>query len=128
MEHYCEVIAAFKLRTRNQKGRHVSTARAIELLEEHGIDKPQGFVQPPKGLLTRSTVNYYLQAWGYDQERLTRQPPAVRFQAEFSNQCWHFDLSPSDLKHLKQPTWVEPGRGNPLLRLYSVVEDRSGVC
>ena len=128
MEHYCEVIAAFKLRTRNQKGRHVSTTRAIELLEEHGIDTPQGFVQPPKGLLTRSTVNYYLQAWGYDQAHLTRQPPAVRFQAEFSNQCWHFDLSPSDLKHLKQPTWVEPGRGNPLLMLYSVVDDRSGMC
>jgi hypothetical protein len=85
MEHYCEVIASFKLRTWNQKGRHVSTTRAIELLEEHGIDTPQGFVQPPKGLLTRSTVNYYLQAWGYDQAHLTRQPPAVRFQAEFRN-------------------------------------------
>ncbi len=59
---------------------------------------------------------------------MTQQPPAVRFQAEFSNQCWHFDLSPSDLKHLKQPAWVEPGRGNPLLMLYSVVDDRSGVC
>ncbi|MCY7274639.1 MAG: IS481 family transposase [Phormidesmis sp. CAN_BIN44] len=128
MEHYCEVIAAFKIRTCNKKGRHVSTARAIELLEEYGIDTPQGFVQLPKGLLTRSTVNYYLQAWGYDQERMTRQPPAVRFQAEFSNQCWHFDLSPSDLKHLKHPAWMEPGRGNPLLMLYSVVDDRSGVC
>lgn len=59
---------------------------------------------------------------------MTRQPPAVRFQAEHSNECWHFDLSPSDLKHLKQPLWVEPGRGNPLLMLYSVVDDRSGVC
>jgi hypothetical protein len=44
MEHYCEVIAAFKIRTCNKKGRHVSTARAIELLEEYGIDTPQGFI------------------------------------------------------------------------------------
>ncbi|MBV8883723.1 MAG: IS481 family transposase, partial [Chroococcidiopsidaceae cyanobacterium CP_BM_RX_35] len=73
-------------------------------------------------------VNYYLKAWGYDHQRLQRQPPAVRFQADHSNDCWHFDLSPSDLKHIQQPSWVEPGRGNPLLMLYSVVDDRSGVC
>jgi hypothetical protein len=128
LEQYCEVIAAFKVRTSNKKGRCVSTARAIELLEEYGMETPQGFVQPPKGLLTRSTVNYYLQAWGYDHQRLSRQPPAVRFQAERSNECWHFDLSPSDLKHLETPSWVEPGRGKPLLMLFSVVDDRSGVC
>lgn len=128
MELYCEVIAAFKIRTSNKKGRHISTARAIELLEEFGMDTPQGFVKPLKGVLTKSTVNYYLKAWGYDHSRMTRQPPAVRFQAETSNDCWHFDLSPSDLKHLKQPSWIEPGRGNPLLMLYSVVDDRSGVC
>ncbi|WP_081705345.1 IS481 family transposase [Gloeobacter kilaueensis] len=129
LERYCEVIAAMKLRTLNQKGRHVSTARAIALLEEYGMDTPSGFVQLPKGLLAKSTVNHYLDAWGYDLERLTRQPPAVRFQAEHSNECWHFDLSPSDLKHLhKPPAWVEPGRGNPTLMLFSVVDDRSGVC
>lgn len=128
MELYCEVIAAFKIRTCNKKGRHISTVRAIELLEEYGMDTPKGFIKPLKGLLTRSTVNYYLKAWGYDHQRMTRQPPAVRFQAEHSNECWHFDLSPSDLKHVKQPLWVEPGRGNPQLMLYSVVDDRSGVC
>jgi hypothetical protein len=128
MESYCETIAAFKIRTSNKKGRQISTSRAIELLEEHGVDTPNGFVQPNKGLLTKTTVNRYLKAWGYDTERMTRQPPAVRFQADDSNDCWHFDLSPSDLKHINQPTWVEPGRGNPLLMLYSVVDDRSGMC
>jgi hypothetical protein len=128
MERYCEIIAAFKTRTSNRKGRHISTTRAIELLEEYGLETPDGFVQPPKGLLTRSTVNYYLKTWGYDRASITRQPPAVRFQAESSNQCWHFDLSPSDLKHLKHPSWAEPGRGNPQLMLYSIVDDRSGVC
>jgi hypothetical protein len=129
LERYCEVIAAMKLRTLNKQGRHVSTVRAIELLETYGMDTPTGFVQPPKGLLTKTTVNRYLDSWGYDLERLTRQPPSVRFQAEHSNECWHFDLSPSDLKHLpKQPPWVEPGRGKPTLMLFSVVDDRSGVC
>jgi hypothetical protein len=128
MELYCEVIAAMKIRTCNKKGRHLSTARAVELLEEYGMDTPSGLIQPPKGLLTRSTVNYYLKAWGYDHSSMTQQPPAVRFQAQHSNECWHFDLSPSDLKHIKQPLWVEPGRGNPLLMLYSVVDDRSGAC
>ena len=113
MEQYLEVIAAMKIRTCNKKGRHLSTARAIELLEEYGMDTPGGFVKPPKGMLTRSTVNYYLKAWGYDHSSMTRQPPAVRFQAQHSNECWHFDLSPSDLKHIQQPLWVEPGRGNP---------------
>jgi len=128
MELYCEVIAAMKIRTCNKKGRHVSTARAIELLEDSGMNTPYGFIQPAKGLLNKTTVNRYLKTWGYDHLTMTQQPPAVRFQADYSNQCWHFDLSPSDLKHVKQPLWVEPGRGNPLLMLYSVVDDRSGVC
>jgi Integrase core domain len=92
------------------------------------METPHGLVKPAKGLLTRPTVNRYLKAWGYDHDSMTRQPPAVRFQAEQSNDCWHFDLSPSDLKQIKKPNWVEPGRGNPTLMLYSVVDDRSGVC
>ena len=128
MERYCEVIAAMKIRSSNRKGRHLSTVRAIELLEEYGMGTPYGFLQPPKGLLTTSTVNHYLKTLGYDHTTMRRQPPAVRFQAEQSNQCWQFDLSPSDLKHLNQPSWIQPGRGNPLLMLYSVVDDRSGFC
>jgi len=46
----------------------------------------------------------------------------------YSNECWHFDLSPSDLKHVKSPVWFQEGRGHPLLMLYSVVDDRSGVA
>jgi hypothetical protein len=51
----------------------------------------------------------------------------VRFQAEHSNDCWQFDLSPSDLKHVEAPLWIEPDRGQPQLMLFSVVDDRSGV-
>ncbi len=38
LEHYCELIAALKLRTTNKKGRHVSTRRAIELMEKYGLE------------------------------------------------------------------------------------------
>ncbi len=125
---YCEVIAALKVRTSNNQGRHLSTVQAIRLLEEHGVNTDDGHLQAPTGLLKKTTVNRYLKQWGYDKERLSRQPPAVRFEAEYSNQCWHFDLSSSDLKRLKNSVELEPGRGKPLLMLYSVVDDRSGVA
>ena len=125
---YCEVIAALKVRTTNGQGRHLSTVQAIRLLEEHGINTDDGHLQAPTGLLKKTTVNRYLKQWGYDPQRLSRQPPAVRFEAEYSNQCWHFDLSSSDLKRLKNSVELEPGRGKPLLMLYSVVDDRSGVA
>ena len=60
---------------------------------------------------------------------MTRQPPAVRFQAGEANALWHFDMSPSDLKHLPTPPWVDADRpGAPTLMLFSVVDDRSGVA
>ena len=60
---------------------------------------------------------------------MIRQPPAVRFQAEHSNALWHFDMSPSDLKQLTAPPWIDPDRqGAPTLMLFSVVDDRSGVA
>jgi hypothetical protein len=66
---------------------------------------------------------------GYDHERMIRQPPAVRFQAERSNALWHFDMSPSDLKQLKAPPWIDADRqGAPTLMLFSIVDDRSGVA
>lgn len=44
MERYCEIIAALKMRTTNKKGRHLSTPRAVELMEEHGVETPDGLV------------------------------------------------------------------------------------
>jgi hypothetical protein len=128
LERYCELVAALKLRTTNKAGRHLSTKRAIELLEEYGVETRQGLVRAPQGVLTRSTVNEYLTRWHLDQARLRRQPPAVRFQAERSNDCWQFDMSTSDLKRIEAPSWVDPSKGEPTLMLYSVVDDRSGVC
>ncbi|EAN2954889.1 transposase [Salmonella enterica] len=128
LEHYCELIAALKLRTTNKSGRHLSTGWAIQLLEEHGVETVQGLIKSPKGLLRKQTVNRWLSRWRLDQPRLLREPPAVRFQAENSNDCWQFDMSPSDLKHIERPDWVDPARGEPTLMLFSVVDDRSGVA
>ncbi len=128
LEQYCEVIAALKLRTTNKQGRHLSTAEAIRLLEVHGVETPSGFLQAPAAVLKKSTVDRYLKHWGIDWRRLRREPPAVRFQAQQSNELWQFDISPSDLKHLKSPAWVDEAKGQPTLMLYSIVDDRSGVA
>jgi len=115
LEHYCEIIAALKVRTANGKGRHLSAGEAIRLLECYGVDTPAGHVQAPPALLTKTTANRYLKRWGYDWTAVRRQPPVVRFQAQHSNEYWHFDLSPSDLKQVPHPAWVQEGRGHPLL-------------
>jgi hypothetical protein len=115
-----------KVRTSNKKRRHLSTVEAIRLLEEYGIDTPDGFVKAPKSVLKTPTINRYLKQWGYDRSSLSIQPPAVRFQASYSNECWQFDLSPSDLKHVKEPLWLKEEKGRPSLMLYSTVDDRSG--
>ena len=96
-------------------------------MEEFGIETQEGLVKIDPGLLKLSTVNRYLLRWGYDKTALTRQPAAVRFQAEHSNDCWQFDLSPSDLKQIKEPPWLRPDRAAPTLMLFSVADDRSGV-
>jgi hypothetical protein len=128
LERYLELIAAVKVRTSNGKGRHLSTGEAIRLLEDYGIATPEGLVQAPKGVLKTPTVNHYLKELGLDWHTLRREPPAARFQARYSNELWQFDISPSDLKHLKAPAWIDETRGAPTLMLFSVVDDRSGVA
>jgi len=123
-----ELIAALKVRTSNGKGRHLSTGEAIRVLEHYGVAPPEGHVHAPKGLLKTPTVNAYLKAWGLDWRTLRREPPAVRLQAQYSNELWQFDSSPSDLTQLKAPAWLDASKGLPTLRLFSVVDDRSGVA
>lgn len=48
LERLCEVIAALKIRTNNKKGRHLSTTQAIRLLEEHGVETPDGLLRRPR--------------------------------------------------------------------------------
>jgi hypothetical protein len=129
MNLYCQLIAAFKFRTMNKKGRHISTQAIIEILEDYGVHTPEKFIQIPKGLLTKSTANRYLKKWGYNHSKLIRESPAARFQAKFSNDVWHFDLSSSDLKQLEEPPeWVEKGQKNPTMMIYGISDDKSGSC
>ena len=86
MERYAEIIAALKIRTLNKQGRHLSTARAIRLLEEDGVETPEGLVRAPAGLLKRPTVDRVLRASGLDHARVIRPVAAVRFQAKRSNE------------------------------------------
>ena len=128
MEHWCELVAVLKVRTSNRKGRCLSTRQAIRLVEQFGVETPNGLDKAEPGLLKPSTVNAYLLRWNYDRRSVGREPAAVRFQAEQSNECWQFDLSPSDLKQLKEPPWLRRDRPAPTLMLFSVVDDRSGVA
>lgn len=130
LHRYCEIIAAFKIRTMNKQGRHMSTQTIIRLLEEQGVQTNDGFVKPAPGLLKKATVNRYLKQWNLGLDQLSRQPAAIRFEAQHSNDCWHFDLSPSDLKKVAHPAAenIDPDKGHPVLMLYSVVDDKSGVA
>lgn len=128
LERYCELIAAIKVRTTNRKDHHLSTGEAIRLIESFGMETPEGLVKAPGGMLKKATVNRYLRQWGYDRTTLGQPPPAVRFQAERSNECWQFDLSPSDLKELEEPPWIRADGKAPTPTLFSVVDDRSGVA
>jgi len=117
-----------KIRTTNRKGRHLSTVRFWSCWRSMG-STPGRVRAARQGRITASTLNRHLNRLGYDHGRMIREPPAVRFQAEHSNAIWHFDMSPSDLKQLKTPAWLDPDRhGAPTLTLFSVVDDRSGVA
>ena len=37
-------------------------------------------------------------------------------------------MSPSDLKRIDKPDWIDPDKGEPTLMLFNVVDDRSGVA
>lgn len=127
MERFAEIVAALKLRTSNKK---VATSRPsvrLSCWRRPGVDTPEGLVRAPVGLLKRPTIDRLLHTSGLDYARVIRPTAAVRFQARHANQLWHFDMSPSDLKQVEAPLWIEEGRGKPTLMLFSVVDDRSGV-
>ena len=52
MEYYCEIIAAIKVRTSNKKGRHLSTGEAIRLIEEFGVETPDGLIKASRKIAT----------------------------------------------------------------------------
>lgn len=124
MKQYCELVAALKIRTTNQKGRHLSTPRALWILENYGVEIEGKKIIVPKGLLTVSTLNRHLKRQGFSPKGLRIEPVVVRFQAEKSNDCWQLDFTGSELKKL--PKKSDRSSEQKLL-MASVVDDRSGV-
>lgn len=126
MKKYCKLIAALKLRSTNKKGRHLSNAACIRILEDYGIEASGELIKVAKGLLKKSTVSFYLRRFGLEHSAMRIQPPFVRFQAEHSNECWQFDFSYSDFKGFIADKPKEEGIDAKLM-LLGVVDDRSGV-
>ena len=118
-----------KSRTTNRQGRRLSTKRILEIVTEHCVETPdRGLVKLPSGRLAASTLNRHMRQRGYDTERMTREPTAVRYQAERANMLWHFDMSPSDLKQLKAPTWIDPDRGGAPTLISPAPHPMSSAC
>jgi len=66
IERWCEIVAAMKVRTRNRKGRHLSTVR-VWACSPSTASTPGGFEKMQTGRLTASTLNRHLRRLGYDQ-------------------------------------------------------------
>ena len=98
MRSYLELIATLKICSTKRKGKQLSTPRAIWILEDHGVDVEGKRIMPPKGLLTKSTVNRYLKRLGLTSKNFLCESVVVHFQATLSNECWQLDFTPSDLK------------------------------
>jgi len=125
IKRYCYLIAALRRRSSNKKGRHLSIRACIKILENYGIETKEGLIRAPLGLLKKSTVSFYLNRLGLGYNNLEVSTPFIRFQAQYSNECWQFDFSPSDFKGFVSD---KLGTGpQAKLMLLSVVDDRSGV-
>ncbi|TNF66843.1 MAG: transposase [Gammaproteobacteria bacterium] len=121
MRKYCEVIAAMRLLAKNKKRHRISTPRCINLLETTGVYLGNDLIIVPRGFLKKSTINRYLSIWGLNDAAMCVEPVITHFEAKYSNECWQFDFTPSDLKKIKFIS------GNEKLLLALFVDDASGA-
>ena len=121
--HYCQLIAAMKIRSMNSKKHLLSTASCIKLLEEDGVKIKGRIITAPKGKLRVSTINKYLNHYLISPEDICSEPVVNHFEAAYSNQCWQFDITPSELHRLPSQHPDDPRR----LFVFSVVDDKSGL-
>ena len=117
---YCKVISALKLKTSNKKDNHLSTSECIRILEDHGVSIDGELVKAPAGLLKRSSVDKHLKRLNLDYDTVKYIEPIVsRFEAQYSNECWQFDFTPSNLKRLNN--------SDTGLFLANILDDKSGI-
>jgi hypothetical protein len=110
------VVDRRKVRTTNKKGRHLSTARILQLLIDHGVETPEGLQKLPAGRLTASTLNRHLRRLDYDHQRMTRVQVSGR-ALECALALRHEPLGP---EAAEEPILARPGA--PMLMLFSVVD------
>ena len=121
--HYCQLIAAMKLRSMNGKKHMLSTARCIKFLEDDGVTVKDHIIKVPKNLLKVSTVNNYLNHYLISPGDILTEPTVNHFEAAYSNQCWQLDITPSELHRLPSQSHGDPRR----LFSFSVIDDKSGL-
>lgn len=121
--HYCQLIAAMKIRSMNGKKHILSTAHCIKFLEEKGVKVKEQTFTAAKGLLKVSTVNRYLNYYLISPSDICSEPTVNHFEASYSNQCWQLDITPSELHRLSSQHPDDPRR----LLSFSVVDDKSGL-
>lgn len=121
--HYCQLVAAMKIRSMNGKKHMLSTAQCIKFLEDDGVTVKNRTIKAPKNLLKVSTINNYLNHYLISPDDILSEPTVNHFEAAYSNQCWQFDITPSELHRLPSQHPDDPRR----LMVYSVIDDKSGL-
>lgn len=123
LHHYCQLIAAMKIRSMNGKKHILSTKQCIKFLEEDGVKVKEQTFTATKGLLKVTTVNRYLNHYLISPDDILTEPTVNHFEASYSNQCWQLDITPSELHRLPSQHPDDPRR----LFSFSVIDDKSGL-
>lgn len=121
--HYCQLVAAMKIRSMNGNKHILSTGQCIKFLEEYGVKVKDRTILASKGLLKVSTINRYLNQYFIAPDHILSEPTVNHFEAAYSNQCWQLDITPSELHRLPSQHPDDPRR----LMAFSVIDDKSGV-
>jgi hypothetical protein len=121
--HYCQLIAAMKVRSMNGNKHLLSTEQCIKFLEEYGVVVKEQTIIVRKGLLKVPTVNRYLNQYFISPDHILSEPTVNHFEAAHSNQCWQLDITPSELHRLPSQHTDDPRR----LMAFSVIDDKSGI-
>lgn len=124
MERWIIMVASVLLATLNKKRHMCSTRRAIQLLED-GItySHENKKFQLPAGKLTVPTANRWLKILRIRDRKTFRHIVPIHFRAEYSNELWQVDVSPSDAKYFGTRKRSD-GR---VPQFYSVTDDHSSV-
>lgn len=121
--YYCQIIAALKVSSSNKQSHMLSTRACIDLLESGDLLVKKKHIKVETGILKVSTINKYLNQYYISPKDIFSEPTVNRFMAKYANQCWQFDITPSEIQRLPEQHPDDPRR----VMLFSVVDDSSGI-